>query len=792
MGKKTSHLNNSRAMTLVEILVALVILGLILVAIFPLLTQSLQVTNLANTITAQLFADQEDIEIVAATKGGVLFADGTFLTGQQFKVLFGENADITKNVVGMTIKKNKLVRFLGSIPNIQITGVNEGYTEDEAKLTITGLRTSFVDKKTTLTVADKSGSVVTNDYKFKVISPTEAEITLPTFSNRFSNEASPYTVTLKTGNEQTSALLQVYLPRAVIIDNYHNMLISSNSTNWITKNTASVINTAVNKIVFAAATEKGDMFAAVGDEGSIYLWCDGEPIQKVTHGLTNKSLNHIIFTEKDSFLAVGDGGVILTSADGLKWKSQNSNTSQNLYSIDYFYDSENDSGKYICVGEGGIVLTSVNGTNWTQQHNYPLLASDAVNGKKAVSFSGAGDYLKTITVPVTGGSPRTIYIVAAPSTLNSANLISWGSPLGTIDGGRFTLRMDDHTDQFRIEQGNGINYVSPFTPAVNTPSLLLCRSIGDTFNNYQLSINGGSPTSPSLSPDSSINTRNDFPVQIGSDPLTRYNAPMNYAGLIAEVMVFDQAISDQRAERESSGEYEASPLDLINKYLSVKYGITLSPNIDDLFYPGSDECLSEINWQTYPSVAGNPVLWLDASTIDLSEGKQVVTWTDKSSTNNHAQGAALLSIACSPDMMFAGGEHRTLLRSNDASGWTQSFDLGVKKSSEFQLEKMVFVDDTFVALANDGLAAFTETYPTARTNGYIAYYSGTSWEIKDISDTDNYSMNDIAYDSNGSILIVGDKGSIFSNTAAGLQEGTTFTKLSLPSNQNNLQTCCIR
>ncbi len=61
------------------------------------------------------------------------------------------------------------------------------------------------------------------------------------------------------------------------------------------------------------------------------------------------------------FVAVGAGGWILTSPDGIQWTPQPSGTSQDLRGVDY----GSGSGLFVAVGANGTILASASGTGWT-------------------------------------------------------------------------------------------------------------------------------------------------------------------------------------------------------------------------------------------------------------------------------------------------------------------------------------------------------------------------------------------------------------------------------------------
>ena len=78
-------------------------------------------------------------------------------------------------------------------------------------------------------------------------------------------------------------------------------------------------------------------------------------------GVTTQDL-YGVSSEGGLFVAVGKGGVLLTSPDGVAWTKQISNTANNLYQV--AYDGANT---YVGVGDAGTIITSPDGTNWALQ-----------------------------------------------------------------------------------------------------------------------------------------------------------------------------------------------------------------------------------------------------------------------------------------------------------------------------------------------------------------------------------------------------------------------------------------
>ncbi len=59
------------------------------------------------------------------------------------------------------------------------------------------------------------------------------------------------------------------------------------------------------------------------------------------------------------FVALGDGGTILTSTDGASWMMQTSGTTSTLNGV------ASGAGIFVAVGAGGTIVTSTTGSTWT-------------------------------------------------------------------------------------------------------------------------------------------------------------------------------------------------------------------------------------------------------------------------------------------------------------------------------------------------------------------------------------------------------------------------------------------
>ena len=59
-----------------------------------------------------------------------------------------------------------------------------------------------------------------------------------------------------------------------------------------------------------------------------------------------------------SFVAVGEEGTILTSADGATWKPQPAGTDNTFGAVVY------GNGRFVAVGDSGTIVTSMDGRSW--------------------------------------------------------------------------------------------------------------------------------------------------------------------------------------------------------------------------------------------------------------------------------------------------------------------------------------------------------------------------------------------------------------------------------------------
>ena len=103
----------------------------------------------------------------------------------------------------------------------------------------------------------------------------------------------------------------------------------------------------------------GKQFLAVGNGGRILTSPDGI-LWQTQHVGTNQMLTGMA-SSGSQYVAVGYQGGIITSGDGVTWTIQSANVKAAFWGIAY------GNGQFVAVGNNGILLTSPDGVTWTQR-----------------------------------------------------------------------------------------------------------------------------------------------------------------------------------------------------------------------------------------------------------------------------------------------------------------------------------------------------------------------------------------------------------------------------------------
>ncbi len=133
-----------------------------------------------------------------------------------------------------------------------------------------------------------------------------------------------------------------------------------------------VVHTSSTPTGFLAVCHGAHGFVAVGAGGAIAQSSDGLVWNEFLHP-SGQTLSHVHWTGSD-YLASGANGTILSSADGLQWVNRNSGVSVSLVS------GASSGNLHVLVGNGGTVMTSSNLIDWTPAALPPLESTYNLQG----------------------------------------------------------------------------------------------------------------------------------------------------------------------------------------------------------------------------------------------------------------------------------------------------------------------------------------------------------------------------------------------------------------------------
>ncbi|MEW6424257.1 MAG: prepilin-type N-terminal cleavage/methylation domain-containing protein [Bacillota bacterium] len=359
---------NQIGFSLIEILMAILIISILVASVTPLIVASFNALGWAGKKSGELLDAQKKVELVAATREGMLVRnpDGTYslvpLEEGTFPVHFpgGQESDVSGGVVSA----GELQTFLALAPAIRLNpdALSEGYPPEAATVQVVGKNTHF-SGHTSLVIKDKNGWTILG-CSLSLTDPEHAAITLPAGPG-LTNADGPYSVTVTTGSETARAMLQVALPVFVAVGK---------------------AKTGKETILVSSALQSGSEAA---------YWESREPgISSNCYGITFCGER----TGGGLFVVVGDNGTILTLADGAGWMPQNSGLHRNAVLRGVAWGRPAENLLFVAVGEKGTddkgtILTSSDGENWTPLNNENRLNGVTWGGNKFVAVGDKGTIL---------------------------------------------------------------------------------------------------------------------------------------------------------------------------------------------------------------------------------------------------------------------------------------------------------------------------------------------------------------------------------------------------------------
>ena len=128
---------------------------------------------------------------------------------------------------------------------------------------------------------------------------------------------------------------------------------STDGSNWTA---AATTNTSAN-LYGVTYSSSSASWVAVGAGGALISSTNLSNWTALASNAAGQDLNAVTVTSANVFVAVGNGGTVVRSSDGVTWTPQTLGAT--LYAV------STDSVKFVAVGAGGAIYTSADGATWT-------------------------------------------------------------------------------------------------------------------------------------------------------------------------------------------------------------------------------------------------------------------------------------------------------------------------------------------------------------------------------------------------------------------------------------------
>jgi hypothetical protein len=186
-------------------------------------------------------------------------------------------------------------------------------------------------------------------------------------------------------------------------------------------------------------------FVALGDDGTILTSADGLTWVLAASLVPAVGMNGLAFGG-GQYVAVGSGGSVFASADLVTWTQAVSNTANDLYSVSY------QNGGFIATGAAGTLLASPDGSAWTVRNSNTANALRGVafrlsTGIRYVAVGDAG----TI---VTSSDDGVTWTPVAPVTVQNLRSAASGSRFVAVGQGGAVVFSDDGTSWTTASAGS--------------------------------------------------------------------------------------------------------------------------------------------------------------------------------------------------------------------------------------------------------------------------------------------------------------------------------------------------
>jgi hypothetical protein len=219
----------------------------------------------------------------------------------------------------------------------------------------------------------------------------------------------------------------------------------------------------------------GSIFVAVGDGGLIWTSSDGVD-WKVRSAIRHIAGFDVIYAAS-KFVQVGNKGFTATSSDGISWTERSSPASTALWGIAY------GAGTFVAVGNGPVIVTSANGTSGWTKRSVPV-----IQDLKGVVY-GDGKFVAVGNDGVVITSSDGITWKHVASVPHNLKCVTFGGGIFLAGGRDATVyKSTDTVNWSKKYQGTLTTYIQALTytgsnfVGVGTKGLAVTSSNGETWS----------------------------------------------------------------------------------------------------------------------------------------------------------------------------------------------------------------------------------------------------------------------------------------------------------------------
>lgn len=208
----------------------------------------------------------------------------------------------------------------------------------------------------------------------------------------------------------------------------------------------------------AVATYGNAKYLAVGVGGVMLSSSDAVTWTSVSSGTTN-NLNALASSVYGRFVAVGEKGTIIVSTDGMNWTTANSGTTNDLFGITY------GNGVYAAVGANGTLLSSTDGSTWVSlASNTSAKLSGIAYGVNATTF-----LFQFVAVGEAGtmvsSTDGLTWVVQTPVTSNNLNAVTFNRQFVAVgNSGTLLTSTDGSSGSWQVRISGTTNNLGAISP----------------------------------------------------------------------------------------------------------------------------------------------------------------------------------------------------------------------------------------------------------------------------------------------------------------------------------------